>query len=101
MKWLEAKREERRQARLAAARQKISQRKMLRPQYEDKALDFPDDDDDPEEFEDQGEEEAEEDGEEWTLKMSPEAYLKLHPDSKHSELARKLTAAEPDDPEAG
>lgn len=100
MKWLEAKREEQRQARLAAARQKISQRKMLRPKYEDKALDFPDDDDDPEEFEDQEEEETEAgDDEEWTLKMSPEAYLKLHPDSKHSELARKLVEA--DDPEAG
>lgn len=29
--------------------------------------------------------------EDWPLKMSPEAYLKLHPDKQHAALARRLT----------
>lgn len=29
---------------------------------------------------------------EWTLRMSPEMYLKLHPSGGHAPLARKLVA---------
>lgn len=98
MKYLEAKRQDEIRKRREATRQKVKERKALRPIYEDKSLPPP-----PEDKAEEPDEEEEEttEAEEWTLKMSPESYAKLHPEGKHAELARKLVDARDNDPEAG
>lgn len=37
----------------------------------------------------------------WSLKMTPERYLQLHPDGQHADLARAVIAARPATAESG
>jgi hypothetical protein len=49
-----------------------------------------DEDELDEDEEDEEEEDEEAEDEEWTLSMSPERYVRIYPDGKHADLARRL-----------
>ncbi len=41
------------------------------------------------------------DSPDWPLRMTPETYLRMHPDGQHAELARRLSENQPPEEEKG